>query len=126
MNEVVLMGRLARDPELRYTQSGSAVASFTVAVDREFSKDQEVDFINCIAWQKAGEHVAQYYKKGNRILLKGRIQVRTYEGNDGQKRWATEVVVNRTEFVENKQNSSSGSDNMEGEYVEFDDDTLPF
>ena len=102
MNKILLVGRLTKDPELRYTQSGIAVASFTLAVNRRFTNqngEREADFINCVAWQKAAEFVANYFKKGQQMGLEGRLQVRSYEGNDGQRRWVTEVVAEQIEFV---------------------------
>lgn len=148
MNKILLVGRLTKDPELRYTQSGIAVASFTLAVNRRFPNqngDREADFINCVAWQKAAEFVANYFKKGQQMALEGRLQVRSYEGNDGQRRWVTEVVAEQIEFVRSKEsgsnnsnstggnsggshNSSSGDNPYEGlgQEVMFDDSDLPF
>lgn len=143
MNKVVLIGRLTRDPELRYTQSGSAVTSFTLAVDRRFtnqSGEREADFINCVAWQKTAEFVANYFKKGRQMALEGRLQVRSYEGNDGQRRWVTEVIAEQIEFVGPK-NDNGGTNNRQdyqntgapstgslglGEEIVFDDNDLPF
>ena len=124
MNKVMLIGRLTKDAELRYTQSGTAVASFTVAVDRQYKKGEErqADFINCIAWQKTAEFVSQYFKKGSKIALEGRLQVRSYDAQDGHKRWATEVVVEQVEFVDSK----AKNENTDSYEVSFDDDELPF
>ena len=148
MNKVILIGRLTKDPELRYTQSGTAVAGFTLAVDRRFANqngEREADFVNCVAWNKAAEFVAQYFYKGKQMALEGRLQVRSYDGNDGQKRWVTEVVAEQIEFVGSKNdgsnnsngrngntNSSSGSSSGNNPYaglgqeVMFDDNDLPF
>ena len=149
MNKIILIGRLTKDPELRYTQSGTAVASFTLAVDRRFSNqsgEREADFVNCVAWQKSAEFVAQYFHKGKQMALEGRLQVRSYDGNDGQKRWVTEVVAEQIEFVgskhdSNSNRSSSGTGNSSGsaggssgnnpyaglgQEVMFDDNDLPF
>lgn len=150
MNKIILIGRLTKDPELRYTQSGAAVAGFTLAVDRRFSNqsgEREADFINCVAWQKSAEFVAQYFQKGKQMALEGRLQVRSYDGNDGQKRWVTEVVAEQVEFVGSKHdgsnrsgsgtgntNSSAGSSSGNnpdpilglGEEIVFDDNDLPF
>lgn len=143
MNKVVLIGRMTKDPELRYTQSGTGVASFTLAVNRRFANqngEREADFINCVAWSKAAEFVAQYFKKGQEMALEGRLQVRSYDGNDGQRRWVTEVVAEQIEFVGAKKNSDSnnnstaggyggggyGSPNQLGEEIVFDDNDLPF
>lgn len=149
MNKIMLIGRLTKDPELRYTQSGTAVASFTLAVDRRFSNqsgEREADFINCVAWQKSAEFVANYFHKGKQMALEGRLQVRSYDGNDGQRRWVTEVVAEQIEFVGSKHdsnsnrssggtgntNSSAGSSSGNNPYaglgqeVMFDDNDLPF
>ena len=144
MNKIMLIGRLTKDPELRYTQSGTAVASFTLAVDRRFSNqngEREADFINCVAWNKSAEFVANYFHKGKQMALEGRLQVRSYDGNDGQRRWVTEVVAEQVEFVgsksdnaggnnrqdyQNNNNASAGSNLGLGEEIVFDDNDLPF
>ncbi|MBR6729285.1 MAG: single-stranded DNA-binding protein [Clostridia bacterium] len=111
MNKVVLVGRLARDPELRTTQSGTAVVSFTVACDRRFVKqgeERQADFIGCVAWGKTAEFVSRYFTKGMRIALDGRIQTRTWEDQNGQKRYATEVIAEDVEFAQSK-NENGGS-----------------
>lgn len=145
MNKIMLIGRLTKDPELRYTQSGSAVASFTLAVNRRFANqngEREADFINCVAWQKTGEFVANYFKKGQMMALEGRLQVRSYDGNDGQRRWVTEVVAEQIEFVGPKEGGSNASSAGKqdyrpsnnsldtgfglGEEIVFDDNELPF
>lgn len=145
MNKVMLIGRLTRDPELRYTQSGTAVASFSLAVDRRFSNqngEREADFINCVAWNKSAEFVANYFHKGKQMALEGRLQVRSYEGNDGQRRWVTEVIAEQIEFVGSKNDNNSGgrqdyqNTNQNaapagsslglGEEIVFDDNDLPF
>ena len=130
MNKVMLIGRLTKDHEMRYTQSGSAVASFTLAVNRRFANqngEREADFINCVAWQKSAEFVANYFKKGQQMALEGRLQVRTYDGNDGQRRWVTEVVADQIEFVGSKNNNASAGSSLGlGEEIVFDDNDLPF
>lgn len=143
MNKVLLIGRLAKDVELRYTQSGTAVASFTLAVNRKFSNqngEHEADFVNCVAWQKTAEFIANHFKKGQQMALEGRLQVRTYDGNDGQRRWVTEVVADQVEFVGSKQengqqsqpnnNANNNANNNSGlglgEEIVFDDNDLPF
>ena len=125
MNKIMLVGRLTKDPELRYTQSGTAVTSFTLAVNRRFSKEKEADFINCVAWQKTGGFVAEYFKKGSALGLEGRLQVRTYDSENGQKHWVTEVVAEQVEFVERK-GSGSGLNQDLGQEIVFDDNDLPF
>ncbi len=150
MNKILLIGRLTKDPELRYTQSGTAVASFTLAVNRNFTNqngEREADFINCIAWQKAAEFVSQYFKKGQQMALEGRLQVRSYDDNNGQRRWVTEVVTEKVEFVGSKNGGNSGSNSTGsgsgggnadsggagspsqlgwGEEIVFDDNDIPF
>lgn len=102
MNKVILIGRLTADPELRYTPNGAAVCSFRIAVDRPFnsqSGEREADFINIVVWNKAAENTAKYMSKGRQIAVDGRLQIRSYDGNDGQRRWVTEVVADRVEFL---------------------------
>lgn len=116
MNKVILVGRLVRDPEIKNTTTGKAVANFTLAVDRRFKNQdgqKEADFINCQAWGKTAEVLGQYTKKGSRIGVVGRIQVRSYDGNDGVKRWLTEVVVEELEFLESKKDGNSNSANAQ-------------
>lgn len=104
MNKVILVGRLARDPELRTTPSGVNVCNFTVACDRRFAQngERQADFISCIAWRQSGEFVARYFKKGDRIALDGSIQTRSWDDANGNKRYATEVVVDHVEFAQSK------------------------
>ncbi|MBO4325702.1 MAG: single-stranded DNA-binding protein [Clostridia bacterium] len=104
MNKVILIGRLARDPELRYTASNTAVCQFTVAVDRRFKSDNQpqADFIPVVAWRQTAEFVAKYFSKGNRIAITGQIQVRSWDDTEGKKRYATEVIADDVEFVESK------------------------
>ena len=101
MNVVILMGRMTRDPELKYTSGGKAFANFSLAVQK--TKD-EVEFIDCTVWEKTAETIAEYFRKGNRILVQGRLSVSSYEQN-GEKRRMTRVVVNSFEFVESAGNS---------------------
>lgn len=106
MNKVILMGRLARTPEVRYSQGNPpvAVARFSLAVNRRFKRDGEpdADFINCVAFGKSGEFVERYFRKGQMVSVVGRLQVRSYDGKDGTKKWATEVVVEENYFAESK------------------------
>lgn len=104
MNRVVLIGRLTRDPELRYTQSGTACCQITLAVNRPKQKDkeQETDFINVIVWDKQGENLAKYQSKGNQIVVEGRIQTRNYENNEGKKVYVTEVVALNVQYLDPK------------------------
>ena len=124
MNNIILIGRLTKDPELRYTQAGKAVCSFTLAVDRPYSgENKEADFINIVVWNKVGENCAQYLKKGRKAAVQGRLQVRSYEDDNGKKKYITEVVANSVEFLEfgnKQQNEDFGID------VDFDESDVPF
>ncbi|MDF2568792.1 MAG: ssbA [Sporomusa sp.] len=132
MNRVILVGRLAQDPEVRYTQSGKAVASFTLAVNR-FGSGQgqnNADFVPVVAWEKLAETCGNNLTKGQRVLVEGRLQIRSYEANDGQKRRIAEVVAQSIEFLERKQaSSSSDAGNIDvnsfGKDV-FPDEEIPF
>ena len=112
MNKVILMGRLVRDPEVRYSQgeSATAIARYTLAVDRRFKKEgeQTADFIGCVAFGKLGEFAEKYLRKGTKVVVTGRIQTGSYTNKDGQKVYTTDVVVEECEFAESK--NSSGSD----------------
>ena len=103
-NRVVLAGNLTRDPELRFTQEGVPVASFSIAVNRVRSKSEAVDFFNVSCWRQLGERVANYKKKGDPILVEGRLQYRTWQAPDGAKRSAVEVVADRVQFLRRAQN----------------------
>jgi single-strand DNA-binding protein len=110
INRVVLVGRLTKDPELKYTPNGIAVATFTLAVNRIFSNQQgekEADFLNCVVWRKAAENVANFLKKGSLAGVDGRIQVRTYE-QDGKRQYFTEIVADNVQFLEPKGSSGGG------------------
>ncbi len=116
MNKVFLIGRLTRDPELRYTDSNVAVATFSIAVNRNFtnqSGEREADFINIIVWRKQAENIKNYIKKGSQVAIDGRIQTRNYE-KDGQKRYVTEVVADNVQFLDTKNSNSSSNDNFGG------------
>lgn len=111
MNKVILVGRLARDPELRVTPSGVSVCSFSVACDRRFARqgeERKADFINCIAWRQTGEFVSRYFTKGMRIALEGSLQTRDWTDNEGKKRYATEVIVDNVEFAQSKSEGGAG------------------
>jgi single-strand DNA-binding protein len=102
-NRIILIGRLTRDPELRYVPSGAPVASFTLAVDRPFRDQQgnrETDFIDIVAWRKLAEQVSQYMSKGRMVAVEGRLQIRSYETQDGQKRKVSEVVADGIRFLD--------------------------
>ena len=137
LNNITLYGRLTRDPELRYTQSQKPVASFTVAVDRDFTPkdggDKQTDFISCVAWSGTAEFVSKHFGKGQLILVNGRLQVREYTDKDGQNRKAYEVVCNNVYFGESKQKGEKqpvtrGVDVSAGEWEDYteDDGDLPF
>ena len=114
MNKVLLSGNLARDPEVRYTQSGKAVASFPLAVNRRFGRNNDqqpsADFISIVAWEKTAEFCGNYLTKGSRILVEGRLQARSYDAQDGSKRYVTEVVANDIEFAGSRPQGAGGSD----------------
>jgi single-strand DNA-binding protein len=99
LNRVILIGRLTRDPELRYTPNGAAVCNFTLAINRKFNKD-ETDFIDIVVWQKLAENCANYLGKGRLAAVEGRLQIRTYEAQDGQKRKVAEVVADDVRFLD--------------------------
>ena len=113
LNHITIMGRLTRDPELRRTGSGVAVASFTVAVDRDFGGrdggEKETDFIDCVAWRQTGEFVSKYFTKGSMIVVSGRLQIRNWNDKDGNKRRTAEVVADNVYFGESKRNSDGGN-----------------
>ncbi len=114
MNKVFLIGRLTRDPELRYTGSNTAVATFSLAVNRNFSNqngEREADFINIVVWRKQAENVKNFLTQGSQVAIDGRIQTRSYDDQNGQKRYVTEVVADNVEFLGSK-NSSNNSNNM--------------
>ena len=114
LNHITIMGRLTRDPELRRTGSGIAVASFTVAVDRDYSgKDggeKETDFIDCVAWRQTGEFVSKYFTKGRMIIVSGRLQIRPWTDKDGNKRRSAEVVADNCYFGDSKKEGGDTSD----------------
>ena len=113
LNHITIMGRLTRDPELRRTGSGVAVANFTIAVDRDFSgKDsgeKETDFIDCVAWRQTGEFVSKYFTKGRMAVVSGRLQVRKWKNKEGENRYSTEVVADNVYFGDSKREESTGN-----------------
>lgn len=123
MNKVILVGRLARDPEVRYTQAGKAVASFSLAVNRR-GQQQQADFIPIVAWEKLAEIVGQHLAKGSQILVEGRMQIRTYDAQDGSKRYVTEVIAQDIEFMGNKPQTGSGAESFGHEVLP--DEEIPF
>lgn len=130
-NRVVLIGRLTRDPEIKYTQAGVAVANFSLAVDRKFknsSGDKETDFINIVVWRELAENCAKYLSKGKLAAVDGRLQIRPYETNDGQKRTAAEVVAEDVQFLSPKDGTESSrhSEPSYNDEIPVGDDDLPF
>ena len=113
LNHITIMGRLTRDPELRRTGSGIAVASFTVAVDRDFSPkdggEKETDFIDCVAWRQTGEFVSKYFTKGRMAVVSGRLQIRSWTDKDGNKRRTAEIVADNVYFGDSKRDGDGGS-----------------
>ena len=140
LNHITIMGRLTRDPELRRTGSGTAVASFTVAVDRDFSgKDggeKETDFIDCVAWRQTGEFVSKYFTKGRMAVVSGRLQIRSWTDKDGNKRISAEVIADNVYFGDSKNGNTDGNNVGNSGYtpapaqdfapIEDDDAQLPF
>ena len=118
LNHIVIMGRLTRDPELRRTGSGVAVASFTVAVDRDFGGrdggEKETDFIDCVAWRQTGEFVSKYFTKGRMIVVSGRLQIRSWTDKDGNKRRTAEVVADNVYFGDSKRDNDNGGSSYGG------------
>ena len=147
LNHITIMGRLTRDPELRRTGSGIAVASFTIAVDRDFQNkgtgEKEADYIDCVAWRQTGEFVSKYFTKGRMAVVSGRLQIRSWTDKDGNKRRTAEVAADNVYFGDNKRDSEGGNSsyagNISGGYtapastpvsdfamLEDDDAQLPF
>ena len=137
LNKAILIGRLTKDPELRYTPAnGIAVTTFTVAVNRPFTNQQgerEADFIPIVVWRKQAENCANYLNKGSLVAVDGRIQVRTYDDKEGQRRWVTEVVGDNVRFLSPKgeqpgstDQESGESNGIKGEEVNITEDDVPF
>ena len=136
LNRVVLVGRLTKDPELRYTASGVAVTTFTLAVNRPFSNqsgEKEADFITCVVWRKPAENVANFLKKGSLAGVDGRLQTRTYEGQDGKRVYVTEVQAESVQFLDSKNSETSKPSQNKGQSqpplgreINITDDDLPF
>lgn len=141
MNKVILMGRLTKEPETRYTQGNTpmAISRYTLAVSRRFHREgePEADFINCVAFGKGGEFVERFFKKGQMVSVVGRLQVRSWDDKDGTKRWSTEVVTEEHYFAESKKSESYTAQSVEQKQPEnqesgfypiegIDDEDLPF
>lgn len=129
MNKVILMGRAVREPDVKYTAGDTtlAIARYTLAVNRRYSKDGDADFIRCVAFGKAGEFAEKYVQQGTKLIVEGRIQTGSYEKN-GKTTYTTEVVVESQEFAESKKNSqNAGENNNDNEFVNVPDDVqFPF
>ena len=113
LNKVILMGRFTRDPELRSTPQGISTCSFSIAVDRNFvraGEERKADFINCVARRQTAEFISKYFRKGSMVALEGSLQTRSWDDQDGKKRYATDVVVNQVYFAESKRDSQSAGD----------------
>ena len=130
LNRIILIGRLTKDPELRYTNSGTAVCGFTLAVDSGFGDNKRTDFIDIVVWGKAGESCSQYLAKGKLAAVEGRLQIRNYEDKNGGKRRATEVVAENVRFLSPRSESAGSSpaadDYTAGEWTGSPDEDLPF
>ena len=112
LNKVILMGRFTRDPELRSTPQGISTCAFSIAVDRNFvrqGEERKADFINCVAWRQTAEFISKYFKKGSMVALEGSIQTRSWDDQDGKKRYATDVVVDEVNFVDSKSENPASS-----------------
>lgn len=118
LNHIVIMGRLVRDPELRRTGSGVAVASFRVAVDRDFAPkdggERKADFIDCVAWRQTGEFISKYFAKGRMIVVDGRLEMRDWTDKDGNKRTSAEIVVANAYFGDSKRDNDGGNSSYGG------------
>lgn len=125
LNRVILIGRLTRDPELRYTAEGTAVTQFTLAVDRPTKKD-EADFIPIVTWRQTAESCANYLKKGRLTAVEGRLQVRNYMKDDGTKVYVTEVIADNVRFLESSKDGKGGNMMDSAVPIEISDDDLPF
>ena len=123
LNHIVIMGRLTRDPELRYTQSQTPVASFTVAVDRDFGSrdggERQTDFIDCVAWRQTAEFVSKYFTKGSMAVVSGRLQIRDWTDRDGGKRRSAEVVVDNMYFGESRRRDGDSGDSRSSSYSSY-------
>ena len=130
MNKVILMGRLTKDVEVRYTQTNNImVASFSLAVNRRFAKEgeQQADFINIVAWNKTAEFVSKYFKKGQQVGVVGRLQTRNYEDDKGTKHYITEVIAEEVYFADSKKEGTIETTQTQNEFAPIqDDDILPF
>lgn len=141
MNNVILMGRLAKDPDLKYSGEGKAFCNLTIAVSKEFGKEG-ADFINCVAFSKTAETIGKFFRKGKPILVQGRLQVSSYDNKNGEKVWRTDVIIDKFNFIDSNSDSSSKNEyqnnnysqspqtnnisNDNNDYIEEDDEEFPF
>ena len=132
INKVILMGRLTRDPEMRHTNSGTPVTTFSIAIDNGYGDNKRTDFVNCLAWNKTAEFVTKYFAKGKMIIVIGRIATRSWETQDGKRAYATEVVAKEVSFGETKSSQQTATQQpMQDDDDDFtpldeEDDDLPF
>lgn len=128
MNSVCLIGRLTRDPELRYANSGVAICNFSLAVDRRFKSDgqPEVDFINVVTFGKTAEFAIKWFSKGLRVGAMGRIQTRNWEGDDGKRHYATDVIAESLDFADGKRDNNEQKQQTNSDDLDFNDDDCPF
>lgn len=127
MNKWIGCGRLTKDIEIRYTQSGKAVAGFSLAINEGYGEKKRTEYVDCVAWEKLAENLAQYQGKGSLVLVMGRLQKRSYEAQDGSKWYVTEIVAQDIEFMGSKpQGANAPASGAESFGTEVDDETIPF
>lgn len=131
INKVILMGRLTREPELRHLEMDKSVCGFTIAIDNGYGDNKRTDFVNCVAWNKTAEFISKYFAKGKMIIVIGRIATRSWETQDGHKRYVTEVIANEVNFGETKAARQTGTQQSmqdDNGFIPLDenDDDLPF
>ena len=129
MNQVILIGRLTKAPEIKATQNGKEVCSFTLAVDRKFknaSGEREADFISCVAWEQRAKLLGQYFQKGSKVGIIGNLQARSYDDKYGKKVYVTEVIVDQIEFVESRKDDKNSEPNQTYQPIQDDEVALPF
>lgn len=129
MNQVILIGRLTKDPEVKATQNGKEVCSFTLAVDRKFKDangERGADFISCVAWEQRAKLLGQYFQKGSKVGIIGNLQARSYDDKDGKKVYVTEVIVEQIEFVESRKDDKNSEPKQTYQPIQDDEVALPF
>lgn len=125
MNNINLIGRLVKDVELKYTSEGKAVANFVIAVNRQYQKN-EADFFPIVIWGKPAENCATYISKGSKVAVTGRVQIRSYDASDGNKRYITEVIANNVEFLDSKQDATNSEKVKMSDFQQIADEDVPF